>query len=43
MRRDFPGGPGVDSAFQYKGLGSILGWGAKIPQAPWPKNIKILQ
>ena len=36
---DFPSGPVVDilppSA---RGVGSIPGWGAKIPHALWPKN-----
>ena len=39
---DFPSGPVVDilppSA---RGVGSIPGWGAKIPHALWPKNQNI--
>ena len=37
--RDFPGGPLVKTSPPNAGsAGSIPGWGAKIPQALWPKN-----
>ena len=36
---DFPGGPVVDTLpSSAGGAGSILGLGAKIPCALWPKN-----
>ena len=36
-RREFPGGPVVRTRrFHCHGLGSIPGWGTKIPQAGWP-------
>ena len=36
---DFPGGPGVQtSPSNAGGVGSIPGWGAKIPHASGPKN-----
>ena len=42
--RDFPGGPVVEtSPSNAGGVGSIPGWGAKIPHASWPKNQKINQ
>ena len=42
--RDFPGGPVVKiSPSNAGGVGSIPGWGAKIPHASWPKNQNIKQ
>ena len=39
---DFPGGPVVKSSpSNAEGVGSIPGWGAKIPRASWPKNQNI--
>ena len=36
---DFPGRPAVKILPSNAGrAGSIPGWGAKIPHAPWPKN-----
>ena len=35
---DFPGGPGVDFAFQCRGCRFDPGLGVKIPQASGPKN-----
>ena len=41
---DFPGGPVVKILPSNAGsAGSIPGWGAKIPHAPWPKNQNIKQ
>ena len=41
---DFPGGPVVKtSPSNAGGAGSILGQGAKIPHASWPKNQNIKQ
>ena len=37
--RNFPGCPGVKiSPSNARGVGSIPGWGAKIPRASWSKN-----
>ena len=42
--RDFPGGPVVRTSHSNAGgVGSILGWGAKIPHALWLKNQNIKQ
>ena len=42
--RDFPGGPVVKTSPPNAGvLGSVPGWGAKIPDALWPKNQNIKQ
>ena len=42
--RDFPGGLAVKtSPSNAGGVGSIPGWGAKIPHASWPKNQNIKQ
>ena len=39
--RDFPGGPVVKTlSTNAGGAGSILGWGADILHALWPKNQK---
>ena len=39
FRRDFPGGPVVKTALLLQGgMGSISGWGTKIPRAVWPKK-----
>lgn len=36
--RDFPGNPVVkDFAFQRRSTGSVSGWPAELPRAPWPK------
>ena len=41
---DFPGSPVVKTLPSNAGaVGSIPGRGAKIPQAPWPKNQNIKQ
>ena len=41
---DFPGGPVVETLPSHVGgVGSIPGWGAKIPHALWPKNQNIKQ
>ena len=41
---DFPGGPVVKTLpSRAEGAGSIPGRGAKIPDAPWPKNQNIKQ
>ena len=41
---DFPGGPVVKtSSSNVGGVGSIPGWGAKIPHALQPKNQNIKQ
>ena len=40
--RDFPGGPVIKtSPSSTGGVGSIPGWGVKIPHASWPKNQNI--
>ena len=37
---DFPGGPVIETLLsQYRGTGSILGRGTKIPHATWSKNM----
>ena len=42
--RDFPSGPVVKtSPSNAGGVGSIPGWGAKIPHTPGPKNQNIKQ
>ena len=42
--RDFPRGPVVKTLpSNIGGLGSMPGWGAKIPHASWPKNQNIKQ
>ena len=42
--RGFPGGPVVKtSPSNAGGMGSIPGWGPKIPHASWPKNQNIKQ
>ena len=39
---DFPSGPVVNTLpSRARGVGSIPGWGAKIPHALWPKNQNI--
>ena len=39
MTGDFPGGPVLKTLpSNAQGLGSIPGWGAKIPHVSWPKN-----
>ena len=40
---DFPGSPGLNFAFQWRGWGSVPGQGAEIPHASWPKNQSIKQ
>ena len=41
---EFPGGPVVKtSSFNAEGVGLILGWGAKISHALWPKSQNIKQ
>ena len=38
-KRDFPGGPVVKtSPSNAGGVGSIPGWGARIPHTSWPKE-----
>ena len=40
--RDFPGSPVVKtSPSSAEGVGSLPGWGAKIPGASWPENQNI--
>ena len=44
MGQDFPSSPVVKpSPFNPEGMGSILGWGAKIPHASQPKNQNMQQ
>ena len=44
MERDFSGNPAVKILpSNAVSVGSILGWGAKIPHALWPKNQNIRQ
>ena len=44
MERDFSGNPAVKILLSNAvSVGSILGWGAKIPHALWPKNQNIRQ
>ena len=38
---DFPGGPVFKTLpSNAEGVGSVLGWRARIPRASWPKNQK---
>ena len=40
-QQDFPGdSSGKESACNSRDLGSIPGWGAKIPYTSWPKKLK---
>ena len=42
--RGFPGGPVVNTLpSNARGMGSIPGWGAKIPHVLWPKKQNIKQ
>ena len=44
QNRDFPGGPvGKTLPSSVGGMGSILGWGAKIPHTPLPNRSKYKQ
>ena len=44
MEGGFPGGPVVKISSSNAGdVGSIPGWGTKIPHASWPKNQNIKQ
>ena len=41
LSRDFPGGPVVKTSPSNAGdIGSIPGWGLRIPHTSWPKKTK---